>query len=289
MSKIPPDQFRYPATPYSNFNRNPWHLFPVIMMCLLCSAAFVSSTQAARRGHARPPSKFDCGTNIRDIQDCPDVGCGGSYDPQLNARKNLRSDSHFVRKMTFAQMQNLPNPTGFTSQNTNRDELRRLGEGRKIRIVAWALVARKGSPESCNCGLTAPKDTDNHIVLVDASLRSPTVENNEPSSETAEFTPRVRLSHPNFTRQVLQPLIDHNRGRLLVRVTGLLMFDSEHFLRRHLKRHNNWEIHPVLKMEYCGNGATCSDNEDTGWVDLDRIKMVKTTTTGASRPKTQRR
>jgi hypothetical protein len=186
--------------------------------------------------------------------------------------------------MTFAQMQSLPDPTNFTLKNTNRDELRRLGEGRKVSVVGWALVARKGSAESCNCGLTAPRDTDNHIVLVDPALGNPTLEDDEKASQTAEFTPRVRLSHPNFTREMLQPLIARNRGRLLVRVTGLLLFDSEHFLRRHLKRHNNWEIHPICKMEYCADNSTCSLNNDTGWVDLDRVRLVRTNT-AASRPR----
>ena len=47
----------------------------------------------------------------------------------------------------------------------------------------------------------------------------------------------VRVEHPNFTRLKLNPLIDPSwkpsqnnpSGKLLVRVTGLLMFDSKHF------------------------------------------------------------
>jgi len=40
-------------------------------------------------------------------------------------------------------------------------------------------------------------DTDNHIVLVDPTLKSPVLAHDEDDSETAEFTPRVRLDHPN--------------------------------------------------------------------------------------------
>lgn len=166
-------------------------------------------------------------------------------------------------------MKALPNPQRFSRQNRNRNELIRLGEGQKITVAAYALVARKGGKESCNCGLTAPKDTDNHIVLVDPALRNPTLEANEGDSETAEFTPRVRLHHHNFTREKLEPLIEAQGGKLLVRVTGLLMFDSEHFLGRHLKRHNNWEVHPILKMEYCSPGATCRLDSNANWRDLD--------------------
>jgi hypothetical protein len=164
-------------------------------------------------------------------------------------------------------MKALADPKNFVKGGSS-SELTRLGEGQKIAVVAYALVARPEGAETCNCGLTAPKDTDNHIVLVDPTLSKPKLTKAlESESETAEFTPRVRLDHPNFTRAKLQPLIA-KRGRQLVRVTGLLMFDSEHFLGHHLVRHNNWEIHPVLKIEYC-TAATCSDKSDAGWKNLD--------------------
>ena len=94
----------------------------------------------------------------------------------------------------------------------------------------------------------------------------------ELESETAEFTPRVRLVHPNFTRQKVQPLIDAtDEDALLVRVTGQLLFDSEHFIKNHLARVNNWEIHPVFKLEFCSTGDSCKPNSDTGWKSLDDL------------------
>jgi len=95
----------------------------------------------------------------------------------------------------------------------------------------------------------------------------------------AEFTPRVRLDHPHFTRVKLNHLIDANwnasestaNGKLLVRVTGLLMFDSKHFFHQapQVLRDTNWEIHPVLKLEYCPNDKTCRADSDENWKDLD--------------------
>lgn len=119
----------------------------------------------------------------------------------------------------------------------DREKLRALGEGQMITVVAWALAARAGGSESCNCYLGEPKDTDNHIVLVDPNLKRPTLKMNEGHSVTAEFTPRVRLKHRNFTQEKLQSLIDPTwkpgqtpkKGKLLVRETGRLMFDSEHY------------------------------------------------------------
>jgi hypothetical protein len=226
---------------------------------------FRSTVDAQQHRTRAKTSTAKRSASVGGIRDCPDEGRGG--DPNLNRRKNIRSDNKRTTLQKVQWMKDRPDPKNFTRQTTSRAELARLGEGRKITVVAYALVARPGSKESCNCGLSAVKDTDNHIVLVDPTTKKPTLAANEPDSETAEFTPRVRLDHRNFSRAKLQPLIDV-RGRQLVRVTGLLMFDSEHFLGRHLKRHNNWEIHPVLKMEYCA-AATCSDTGDAGWKSLD--------------------
>jgi hypothetical protein len=240
----------------------------ILLSLFLIVFVFSSSVDAQQKKRVRTKTKTsaaDASASIKDIRDCPDEGLGG--DPNLNRRKNIRSDNKRPTLQKLQWMKDLPDPRNFTRQTTSRAELARQGEGRKITVVAYALVARAGSKESCNCGLTAVKDTDNHIVLVDPTLKKPTLAANEPDSETAEFTPRVRLDHPNLSRAKLQPLIDV-RGRQLVRVTGLLMFDSEHFLGRHLKRHNNWEIHPVLKMEYCA-AATCTDTSEVGWKSLD--------------------
>jgi hypothetical protein len=221
------------------------------------------------------PTRTDC-PDVKDITTCPDEGCGGIYDPALNKRKNIRSDDRPAIDRTIQWIKAIKDPTQFSKENPDRDELSQLGEGQKIRTVAYALSVKKGGRESCNCGLAAPKDTDNHIVLVEPGLTSPTLESDEKDSVTAEFTPRVRLEHPKLTQDNLEPLIDPEwqsgqtpkEGKLLVRVTGLLLFDSEHFLRNPLKRHNNWEIHPVLKIEYCA-AATCSDTSDAGWQNLD--------------------
>lgn len=243
----------------------------------LCFFAFSSTGLAQSK--AKPKKSATPCPGVHSITDCPDKGCGKGSDAMLNTTKNIRADDQQAPVMRSIEwMKNLPNPSGFTAKNNNRDELKELGEGQKITVVAWALAARKGNQESCNCKLKAKADTDNHIVLVDPDLEEPTLEENEKrDSETAEFTPRTRLDHPNLTQENLEPLIDPDwspgdtpkQGKLLVRVTGLLMFDSEHFLRNALKRHNNWEIHPVLKMEYCPEEKACEGTSDDNWVDLD--------------------
>lgn len=206
------------------------------------------------------------------IVDCPNTGCGPSLDPNLNKQKNIAPDSLGTPlDKDVEYLAKLPDPVPGFKIGDARTKLKALGEGKTIRIVAYALVARKGSRESCNCGLTKAADTDNHIVLVDPETEEPALKDNEPESQTAEFTPRVRLNHPGLKGTDLENLITHAPNQaLLVRVTGVQMFDSEHSLGRHLKRHNNWEIHPVLKLEYCPEDKTCVEDSDANWEDLEK-------------------
>jgi hypothetical protein len=252
------------------------------LLLLFLSVFIFSSTLDAQQ--RRPKSKHPTtaapksSANIENIADCPNEGIGG--DPNLNRRKNIRSDKKKATLRSIQWMKKLGNPPkeDCKSEDGTRKTLQKLGEGQKVTVVAWALAARKGGKESCNCGLKTPPNTDNHIVLVDPSSTNPTLTSDEDESETAEFTPRTRLDHPNFTQNKLQSLIDPQwkpgqtpkKGKLLVRVTGLLLFDSEHYCRNALTRFNNWEIHPVLKMEYCPDGKTCREKSNTNWKSLEK-------------------
>lgn len=252
-------------------------LIIVLLLSVFAFSSFISISDAQRRSRRRAPAvtastgkvAIPCPRPLNDITDCPDTGCGPSLDPKLNVRKNVRSDDQTAENMTIQDMKDLADPVPDFSIGDDRDKLKDLGEGKKITVMAKALVARKGGGESCNCKLLSVADTDNHIVLVDPSLRSPTLAANEDDSETAEFTPRVRLDHPKLGRPQLQSLITAANGALLVRVTGLLMFDSEHSLGHHLKRHNNWEIHPVLGMEFCPPRKRCTAESDANWKSLE--------------------
>jgi hypothetical protein len=248
-----------------------------LLILLVLSLLALSSTAYSQQRPKAKKSPTPC-PGVVTIADCPEEGCGQGSDPELNKRKNIRADPQQPALKTIEWMKDLPDPEHFTAKNRNRDELKELGEGQKITVVAWALAARKGGRESCNCKLGAKADTDNHIVLVDPDLDEPTLALNEKrDSVTAEFSPRTRLDHPNFTQEKLEPLIDPDwrpsktatKGKLRVRVTGLLMFDSEHFLRNPLKRFNDWEIHPVLKMEFCPEEQTCEAEADANWKNLD--------------------
>src|SRR5437588_243712 len=238
-------------------------LFIIALVLLALTSFTVSDARRANSFAVFAPSgkmAIKCPKKLNSIKDCPDTGCGPSLDPNLNRAKNVDSVSGSPETMTFSDMQALPDPVAGFAIGDPRDKLTALGEGKVITVEAWALVARKGGGESCNCKLLSVADTDNHIVLIDPSVKNPTLVKNEPNSETAEFTPRVRLDHPNLARAKLQPLITAGGGKLKVRITGQLMFDSEHSLGGHLKRKNNWEVHPVTGLKYCKK-KTCSESD----------------------------
>ncbi len=248
----------------------------VVLLVLLAVGSFtVSDAQRRRRGRGGSAPAgggkvaVKCPSTLNDITDCPDTGCGPSLDPLLNKAKNIPSFDGQGETMTIQDMQALPDPVAGYKIGDPRDKITALGEGKKITVEAWAMVARKGGGESCNCKLLSIPDTDNHIVLVDPSVKNPTLVKNEPDSETAEFTPRVRLNQPKLARAKLQPLITAGGNKLLVRISGQLMFDSEHSLGHHLKRHNNWEVHPVTGLMYCPpKKKKCT--QDSDWKDLEK-------------------
>jgi hypothetical protein len=256
-------------------------LATLLSLCLIALTVLITGSNAQRdtpRAHATPaPSgkiAVPCPARLDDITDCPDTGCGPSLDPHLNTQKNIRSLDGEAEPMTVQDIKDLPDPVDDFEIGDTREKLQALGEGKKIVVVANGLAVRKGGGESCNCKLTRIADADNHIVLVDKVLRSRRGESlkdllsrREEDSITAEFAPRPRLDLTHLTRANLQPLITTN-GVQKVRVTGILMFDSEHSLGHHLKRHNNWEIHPVLEMEYCPKGKKCTADSDNNWVTL---------------------
>ena len=152
---------------------------------------------------AQPCPDTLCPDGITKIADCPDEGCAHApdpnhpVDPELNKRKNIRSDDQQPVLRSIRWMKGLPDPTTFTECGS-RDELKQLGEGQKITVVAWALTGRKGSSETCNCQLTKVADTDNHIVLVDPGVKNPTLAENVLLSDGRIYsahTPRSRELH----------------------------------------------------------------------------------------------
>lgn len=242
-------------------------------------------SDAKTKGKKKKVEQPTCAANIGV---CAPEGCSSDnhHDPKLNILKNIPSNDQSVTDRSMEWMKTHPDPKHYT-RGGKRDELTNLDEGKQVRVVGYLLRAKlELSGESCNCYLRTEAETDNHLVLVtkDTVRKFPIPKNSnwdtvnaifhqrEWESITAEFTPRVRrANHPNFTSETMEALIKNAPAQaLLVRVTGQLLFDSEHFKINPLHRVTSWEIHPIFRLEYCPKSKTCSPTGDANWIDVDQ-------------------
>lgn len=220
----------------------------------------------------RTPPTGECPTTIDSISGCPNAGCGENGDSDLNQAKN-RTDtpsSGAVQHMTFTKMRALVQPARWDT-GQDRASIKTAGkEGTPVELMGFLLKVRKGSAESCNCELSRTVNTDLHLVLVQ---NSDATDADEPTSITAEITPRVRANgHSDWIFKNVNDL----EGEF-VRVTGWLMLDTKHIRQTHflpnehldkgLKRSTNWEIHPVTKLEVCEKSVSaCKAGQ--GWKEF---------------------
>ena len=111
-------------------------------------------------------------------------------------------------------------------------------------------VENTGSGESTNCHLTGLDEVDWHIYLTNSSAQQIS------DAIIVETTPRTRPQH-KWTTAMLTPLVD---SQTQVRISGWLMYDSEHINVIGTQRATVWEVHPITKIEVQNNGQ---------WIDLD--------------------
>jgi hypothetical protein len=123
-----------------------------------------------------------------------------------------------------------------------------------VRVVGFLShkinVENSGSGESTNCHLTADDEVDWHIYLTNAPAQQIR------AAIIVETTPRTRPLH-KWTTSMLGALVDSQNQ---VRVSGWLMYDSEHINVIGTQRATVWEVHPITKIEIQTNGQ---------WVDIE--------------------
>jgi hypothetical protein len=123
-----------------------------------------------------------------------------------------------------------------------------------VRVVGFLShkinVENSGSGESTNCHLTANNEVDWHIYLTSSPAEQIS------SAIIVETTPRTRPQH-KWTMALLAPIVD---SQTEVRISGWLMYDSEHVNVIGTQRATVWEVHPITKIEV---------QKDGQWVDLD--------------------
>ena len=248
------------------------HLTFLSLFALLC---VLSITGAATRVVAPVPapvlSPLCTSTMNSSIPACPLTGCGEFGDALLNRMKNRVGPVSNAVTRTLDDIRDLDEPKFSTGDP-------RTGiaatENRVVVVQAFLLKAKREGAESCNCGITGPRNTDIHLVLVDKLPDmddQDEVDESEQGSVTAEITPRVRRQgHPKW---VVKNINDFEGE--FVRITGLMMLDTKHIPQEHrlegerrnkkLKRATNWEIHPVTRFQFCNSTiAKCRNGQ--GWV-----------------------
>ena len=104
--------------------------------------------------------------------------------------------------------------------------------------------------ESTNCHLHTAPEVDWHIYLTKSPAQG------IKDAVIVETTPRTRPLH-KWTTSLLAPFVD---SQTQVRISGWLMFDSEHIGVIGTQRATVWEVHPITRIQVQQNGQ---------WVDLD--------------------
>jgi hypothetical protein len=123
-----------------------------------------------------------------------------------------------------------------------------------VRVVGFLShkinVENSGNGESTNCHFTANNEVDWHIYLTDSPA--------QPIKDAiiVETTPRTRPQH-HWTTTMLTALVNSQNQ---VRISGWLMYDSEHINVIGTQRATVWEVHPITKIEIQSNGQ---------WADIE--------------------
>ena len=87
----------------------------VVILLIVFSLSSIGEAQRRRRraparAQTSAPVSIPCPANLNDITACPDKGCGGRFDANLNLRKNLRTDNQAPLKKDLQDLAALPDP-----------------------------------------------------------------------------------------------------------------------------------------------------------------------------------
>lgn len=188
--------------------------------------------------------------------DCPPEGDGGS--PEFIRWKNRADTPSSYHPVKWTAIASLSYPAGPKNWGnwTNTGDIAAITKynGIPVSTTGYVVAAKiqTGSGEICNCHFKKRGNVDWHVALTQHEG------DGEEDAIVVEPTPRYFQTHPNWDR-----LRDYVDSPTLVRVSGFLMFDSEH--RNHLGKYRKtlWEIHPITRLEIQVNGS---------WVNLDSLQ-----------------
>jgi hypothetical protein len=173
--------------------------------------------------------------NSNQVKNCPVSGSAkDNAGKLLNTAKNrdISFDSTKInRKITINKILAHGNDTA------------RFKGTELVSVLGYVVNVKYGGSESCNCFSTDKNEWDIHIEVAKSMI------DHDTSRFVAEITPKFRKLHSNLK---FKDLVGKK-----CRITGYLMFDSEHKGNAvntckkctNTYRKTAWEIHPVSKIE----------------------------------------
>jgi hypothetical protein len=179
----------------------------------------------------------------------PPEGIGG--DPLLNLQKNRTALPEKFEQYSIPQIIAIPSQRleemGEKQRRNWSDEANKYAakwENKGVMVEGYLIDAKRMGRESANGQSDVHRDM--HLWLV--------FEKHHPKSESivVEITPRVAANHPNWIPKNISKLA---RNKHKVRITGWLLWDSEHTEEVGKSRATLWEIHPITKIEILKNGT----------------------------------
>src|SRR5260370_12356163 len=91
------------------------------LLAVVCVLASADAKQTrSRSSHAKSKKPYCAG--VKGITDCADEGCGPNSQPELNKRKNIRSDNPQAIAQTISWMNSLLDPENFTHTTQDAPE-----------------------------------------------------------------------------------------------------------------------------------------------------------------------
>jgi hypothetical protein len=229
-----------------------------LWLFLSLSAASIIAQTAHPHFNTAARTTKSCATSLSS---CPASGCGGG-DALLNKKKSNLVEPSSFEVITFDDFRHLESerPTEW-KDGQSRKEVEELGEGTAVMLTGYLLGAHSGSPETTNCKLSGEANNDYHINIVEHE------DDFQTDSVVVEMTPKSRIEKPEWTLSTLHKLSTPSHRLALVRVSGFLLFDSEHVKVSGGERSTIWEIHPITKVEVCTT-ANCTGESDEGWQNI---------------------
>jgi len=230
-----------------------------------------------------PAFPTDVATDM-DGEPCSMVGNGGAETWQNEAKNNFCAADP-AQPITVADMVKLQAqvqqdpaiPFGNTHDHPltrtagpakDRSHLVTMGEGRKVILQGFVKLARPEHAESVNCGTAVPDKPEYHDIHI-SIVQNPG--DAECSGVVVEMVPHHRPA--GWTASAVAAVA---QAQAPVRVTGQLMFDSNHTPcmngvpnQGDPARSSLWEVHPIYQFDVCAQGSCDSG---AGWVPLEAWK-----------------